>query len=161
MKHKFYLITVILSLTSILFSCKNSDDIELSDTDYIIFGHFYGMCVGEECVEIYRLEKSKLFEDTFDKYPTSQDFYDGNYIQLSQNKFEATKDLTDFFPKDLLNEANKVIGEPDAGDWGGLYIEYNFDGVRNFWLLDQMKSNVPDKYHTFFDKVNEKIGLIE
>jgi hypothetical protein len=144
----------------LLTSC-DKDDIELSNSDYIVFGHFYGECMGEQCVEIFRLEKEKLCEDTKDQYPNSNDFYSGNYVQLSQQKFDAIKDLTNSFPTDLLNETDIVIGQPDAGDWGGLYIEYNFNGVRKFWLLDQNKSNVPTKYHDFIDKVNEKIELLQ
>lgn len=51
--------------------------LELSDSDYIIFGHFYGFYIGENCIDIYRLENSKIFEDTKDKYPNSQDYYIG------------------------------------------------------------------------------------
>jgi hypothetical protein len=64
------------------------------------------------------------------------------------------------FPTDLLYETSTIIGQPDAGDWGGLYIEYSFDGVRKFWLLDKMTSNVPARYHDFIDDVNEKIAQL-
>ena len=77
------------------------------------------MCMGEQCVEIFRLEKDKLFEDTKDLYPSRIDFYDGNYVQLSKQKFNDSKDLTNYFPTELLNETDTVIGQPDAGDWGG------------------------------------------
>jgi len=60
----------------------------------------------------------------------------------------------------LLDDHDTIIGQPDAGDWGGLYIEYNKDAVRRYWLLDQMKSNVPEYLYDFIDKVNEKIALI-
>ena len=148
-------------LTIFLLTSCNIDNVELSKSDYIIFGHFYGECKGEQCVEIFRLEKDKLFEDNKDKYPNRNDFYNGNYVQLSQQKLNDNKDLINSFPTDLLTETNIVIGQPDAGDWGGLYIEYNFNGVRKFWLLDQMKSNVPVKYHNFIDKINEKIALLK
>ena len=143
-----------------LISCKK-DNVKLSNYDYIIFGHFYGECGGEGCVEIFRLEEGKLFEDDKDKYPNSNDFYVGNYVQLSDQKFINAKDLINSFPPDLLNETSTVIGQPDGGDWGGLYVEYNFNGIRKFWLLDQMKSNVPTKYHDFIDKVNEKIKKLQ
>jgi hypothetical protein len=145
----------------LLASCEKDDSIKLSDSDYIVFGHFYGECMGEQCVEIFRLEKDKLFEDTKDQYPNRNDFYVGNFVQLSQQKFNDTKDLTNYFPTDLLNETDTVIGQPDAGDWGGLYVEYYFNGVRKFWLLDQMKSNIPTKYHNFIDKINEKITQLQ
>lgn len=154
------LITTCLTVF-LLTACKKDDNVELSKSDYIIFGHFYGECIGEQCVEIFRLEQDKLFEDTKDQYPSRNSFYDGNFVQLSQQKFNDTKDLTNYFPTDLLNETDTVIGQPDAGDWGGLYVEYNSDGIRKFWLLDQMKSNVPTKYHNFIDKVNEKIEQLK
>ena len=47
--------------------------------------------------------------------------------------------MTKYFPTDLLKETERVIGQPDAGDWGELYVEYNLNGVRKFWLLDQKK----------------------
>jgi hypothetical protein len=141
-------------------SCKKSSE-ELPMPEYIIFGHFYGLCRGEKCIEIFRLEKDRLFEDTNDKYPNSINFYAGNYVQLTQQKFIDTKDLFNSFPKDLLSEKNNVIGQPDAGDWGGLYVECNFNGIRKFWLIDQMKSNVPSKYHNFIDKMNEKIKQLQ
>ena len=66
-------------------------------------------------------------------------FLTGIFIQLSQQKFIDTKELTKYFPTDLLKETETIIGQPDAGDWGGLYVMYNFNGVRKFWLLDQKK----------------------
>lgn len=155
MKKIFYSISIFLVLLS---SCEKE---EVSpEPDYLIFGHFYGFCSGERCIEIFKLEKDKLLEDTKDIYPTVSTLYEGTYTQLSQEKFDEVKDLLNQFPEDLLNETAHVIGQPDAGDWGGLYIEYSSGGFRKFWLLDQLKSNVPTKYHQFIDKVNEKISKL-
>lgn len=150
-------ILIATCLTFFLLTACKKDSIQLSASDYIVFGHFYGECMGEQCIEIFKLEQNKLFEDTKDLYPSRNNFYDGNFVELSQQKYNDTKDLISSFPTDLLSETNNVIGQPDAGDWGGLYVEYNINGVRKFWLLDQMKSNVPTKYHDFIDKANEKI----
>lgn len=65
-----------------------------------------------------------------------------------------------YFPNDLLDITEKVIGQPDAGDWGGLYIEYSRNEIRQFWLIDRNKSNVPSYLHGFIDKVNERIAMI-
>ena len=157
MKKQFF---ILCFLTITLCSCKK-DAVIPSTSDYLVFGHFYGECAGEQCVEIFRLEQNRLLEDTRDSYPNSTGFYNANYKLLTNQKFNDAKDLLNFFSNDLLTETNLVIGQPDAGDWGGLYIEYNFNGTRKFWLLDQMKSNVPTKYHNFIDKVNEKIKLIQ
>ncbi len=156
---RFFLIMI--SLTFLLLTSCKKECVELSESDYIIFGHFYGECMGEGCIEIFRLEKDKLFEDTRDQYPSRNSFYNGKYVQLPKQKFDKTKDLIKYFPTDLINETDTIIGQPDAGDWGGLYIEYSSNGVRKFWLLDKMKSNVPSKYHDFIDKINEKIKQLE
>jgi hypothetical protein len=151
---------IILFLSIIIVSCKRDHD-QVPNSDYLIFGHFYGECGGENYIEIFKLGNDNLFEDTKDQYPNTNSFYDGSYVKLSDEKFNLTKDLMDFFPYDLLNETNTVIGQTDAGDWGGLYIEYNFNGTRKFWLMDLMKTNVPAKYHNFIDKIVEKTDQLK
>lgn len=155
---KLYILTATFFLASFLTSCKKDNHVNLSDADYIIFGHFYGECIGEQCVRLFKLGEDKLFEDTKHTYPRGDSFYEGSFVQLSKEKFDLTKDLTSHFPADLLKEKETVIGQPDAGDWGGFYVEYNGNGLRKFWLLDKKKSNVPTKYHNFIDKMNEKIA---
>ena len=157
---KSQLIFVFL-LSLLLFSCQE-DEIKPSSKDYLVFGHFYGECVGgEDCVEIYKLEHNQLLEDTKDIYPSFSEFYDGNYVKLSQQQFKEAKDLMNNFPRDLWKESDKVIGQPDAGDWGGLYIEFKHKGKRKFWLIDIKKSNVPTKYHEFIAEVVETIDNIQ
>ena len=153
-------IAIIFVALILLTSCKK-EGVHLASGEYMVFGHFYGECFGEQCIEIYRLEKDQLLEDTKDQYPSSDNFYTGAYVKLPSQKYNAVKDLPSFFPSDLLLESKRVIGQPDAGDWGGFYIEYNYNGVRQFWLLDKVKGNVPLKYHSFIDKLNEKIDLLK
>jgi len=149
-------------LIFLLTSCKKNECIEFSNSDYIVFGHFYGQCIGEHCVEIYKLQQDKLFEDSNDFYPlTINGFYTGNYVQLSQQKFAETKDLFQYFPADLLKETQTIFGMPDAGDWGGYYIEYYINGMRKYHFFDKMFSKVPAKYHQFLNKVNEKIQQLQ
>ena len=69
----------------------------------------------------------------------------------------------DQFPEQLYSETDHVLGQPDAGDWGGIYVEIKHvnDPARSgFWLLDQMESNMPQVYNDFVDQINEKIHLI-
>lgn len=125
------------------------------------FGHFYSECEGEYCVEIFKLENGKLFEDTTDVYPSRTTSYIGEYVQLSEQKYFDTKDLFNDFPQELLDEKSIVIGKPDISDLGGIYIEYNCNGKSQFWLIDQVDQNVPTKYHVFIDKINEKIWHLQ
>ncbi len=154
-------IFVSLLITSLFFltSCKKEDS--NPGIDYLIFGHFYGFCQGEECIEIFKLDEEKLYEDTNDTYPSADDFYEGDFVELSNERYQVVSDLLDYFPSDLLDETDTVLGAPDASDGGGLYIEISQNGVRDFWLLDQFKENVPDQYHYFMDSVNAKIQLLQ
>jgi hypothetical protein len=153
-------IICLIAISFSIASCKKEKKDKLA-YDHFIFGRFYGMCAGEECIEIFKLEDGKLFEDTKDEYPNYQTFYNGNFVQLSDVQYQQTKDIFNFFPSDLLNETEIIIGSPDAGDWGGHYIEYNHNGTKRFWLLDKMKMNVNPKYHLFIDKLNEKIDSLK
>lgn len=138
-------------------ACSKSDDINFKENDYLIFGHFYGECIGEGCVETFKLTDTKLFEDTYDNYSTVNDF---NFVELSNDKFLLVKDLIDYFPSSLMEMEQEVIGCPDCGDWGGLFVRHSNDNVVKGWRIDQMKDNVPISLHKFIDKVNEKIALI-
>lgn len=139
--------------------CKPSLD-NPSTADFFVFGRFYGECSGEECNELFKLENGKLYEDTKDDYPSSEHYYSGSFVELPSTKYEWVKQLTDDFPMELWKESSHVIGQPDAGDWGGLYIEYYKNGLHGFWLLDEMKDHVPSSYHHFIDRVNEKVDTL-
>ncbi len=160
----FGIVAVLLLL--VITSCDKKDQIaepQIGDLDYFVFGHFYGKCGGEGCIEIYRLDGSSLMEDTTDVYPNAETAYDGKYIPLANEKFELVKDIVDFFPDSLYSETENIIGSPDAGDWGGVYVEirYKEDAAKSgFWLLDQNSYNLPDVYNKFVTRINEKIILI-
>mgnify|MGYP000353067953 CR=1 FL=1 len=137
-------------------SCNKDNEIELNQTDFLIFGHFYGECIGEECVETFKLTNKKLFEDSNDNY-SGTGF---NFIELGNDQFEQVNDLTDYFPNQLLCSTENNFGCPDCADHGGLFIQYSENGNVQSWRIDQSQSSVPDYLHEFMDQVKEKIDLI-
>jgi len=149
----FTLITV-----GILFSCNNDDDgdITINEQNFLVFGHFYGECGGEDCIETFKLTDEKLFEDTIDDY-SGQNL---EFEELENGIFLQVNDLPDFFPNQLLNESETVFGCPDCADGGGIFIQYSENGNVKSWRIDQVKSNVSSYLHDFIDEVNEKIGII-
>lgn len=142
--------------TSIITSCKSDDDVTLADEDYLIFGHFYGFCFGEGCVETFKLTGTALFEDTKDDYAGIE----FDFIKLPDAKFEQVNDITSYFPDKLLEETEAILGCPDCADGGGLFIQLSDKGQIKSWRIDQMKQGVPEYLHDFMDKVNEKIGML-
>lgn len=152
MRNFMFLLVVALTFSS----CNSDDDATFEDGDYLIFGHFYGMCVGETCVETFKLTDNRLYEDSLDDY-TATDF---KFYQLGQDLFDQVKDLKNDFPEQLLLEDETFFGCPDCADGGGLLIQLFKDGKLYTWKIDQMKENVPEYLHDFMDKVNAKIALI-
>lgn len=150
---------LLILTTAVMFA--SCEPLDIKNADYFIFGHFYGECMGKGCVEIFKLEDENLFEDENDTYPASTKFYVAKWKLIDIEEYEKIKDLKELFPEKLFDESKIVIGQPDAGDWGGIYIEVKVGDVHKFWLIDKMRSNVPEEYHEFLDKVEEKINLIQ
>lgn len=151
MKNLFLLII----LSFVLTSCESQDE-NLNDQDYLIFGHFYGMCIGDGCVQTFKLTDNELFKDKLKDYSGEN----LKFVSLEIEKFDLVKDLMNDFPKQLLNEKETFLGCPDCADGGGLFIQYSNNGNLRTWRIDQTKSNVPDYLHPFMDRVNAKIALL-
>lgn len=146
-----------------LLACSKKDD-DASGSNQaanaqtqLIFGHFYGMCGGETCIETFKLTDSKLLEDTIDSYSGTGPFH---FLALEDQKFLETRDLVDFLPARLLVERDSTFGCPDCADQGGIFIQYTKGGSVKTWRIDQAKDNVPDYLYELMDKVNEKIDAI-
>jgi len=149
-------IVAVLVLSLSIISCSKEDE-TLSNSVDLIFGHYYGECIGESCIETFKLTDTKLFEDTNDNYTASDDY---NFVELSDAKFELAQDLIDLIPEELLEEDDQIFGCPDCGDWGGIYVQYRQGDTVQEWQIDMVKESIPDYLHTFVDAINEKIALI-
>ncbi len=161
MKAKF--ISVLCAALFLAFpGCNKDDDANPpADFEYFLFGHFYGFCHGEQCIEIFKIENGKLYEDTNDIYPRYDEAYEGEYILLDAAKYELVKNLPDKMPEALFAETQTVIGQPDAGDWGGFYAEIQRDGELQWWLIDTMKDNLPEYLHDFTDELQAAVTLLQ
>lgn len=153
----------LISLFALIFfsilvtSCNENDyEINLVQNDYLIFGHFYGQCIGDGCVQTFKLTNEKLYEDLNHNYSGAP----FNFVELENEIFNTVISLMDAFPSQLISETEEFLGCPDCADQGGLYIEYKKEGVIKKWKIDQSKSQVPNYLHDFIDTINEKIGII-
>lgn len=143
-------------------ACKKDEKPSPVESEYIIFGHFYGMCGGEQCVEIFKWDCCHIYEDTNDNYPSITEKYKPSFIELNYNEHDSVSFLMNSIPAELFSENQKVIGMPDAGDWGGLYFEIKQkDQEVKYWYIDQMKANVPVYLHSFIDDINTAIKRLQ
>lgn len=151
-------ITLVFLIFLVVLACNSDTDseININEQNFLVFGHFFGECFGEGCIETFKLTDDSLFEDTIDDY-NGQNM---EFIALENETFEQVKDLATFFPNQLLNQNETVFGCPDCADGGGLFIQYSENGTVTSWRIDLNKASVPNYLHDFMDKVNEKIALI-
>ena len=140
-----------------LLACEPSGIEPVGDYQYFIFGHFYGECMGEGCVEIFRIKDGKLYEDTRDRYPDFGSAYHANWEKRDQSDYELVKNLPPQLPKGLRDIRDKVVGQPDAGDWGGLYIEMKDSSGRKYWFVDKNTTNLPGELHAFVNAVGQAV----
>jgi hypothetical protein len=140
--------------------CKKEEAEFTPDT--VVFGSFYGECLGEKCIEMYKLDVvgRHLYEGTQDQYPAGATPYGGSFVQLPDSLYPKVSDLPALIPAQLRREPNAVFGQPDAGDWGGYYLEVTHDGRQQVWLIDTQKSNIPTYLHPLVDQLEAKLRLI-
>ena len=122
--------------------------------DSLVFGHFYGECLGDGCVKTFLLTKDALYQDTLHYYTPYGRFA---WSKLPDTTFEEVKHLMDLFPQQLAAEPDSILGCPDCTDGGGLHIEYVSASSKKLWRIDQMQNNVPAYLHAFMDTVNSYI----
>ena len=141
--------------------CTEDEPLIGQEYDYVIFGHFYGFCVGEECVEIFKLENETLFEDSLDNYPSNEVPYQGDYVELTEDLYNLVSDIPMLIPGELLNITKSRIGCPDCTDGGGIFIQIKIGDEVRYWLIDQFLSNVPEELHNFINTINNRISLLQ
>lgn len=151
---------IYLVLPLLILGCDDDNDTlnsplnGLNQTDYLIFGHYYGFCQGEDCVVTYKLTSNKLYEDTKDPYGGSGPF---NFVLQPGDQFDIAKHLRNKLPARLLQEKDQTFGCPDCADQGGLFIQVSIRGSVQTWRLDQNERNVPGYLHDFMESVNDTI----
>jgi len=129
----------------------------------ITFGRYYARCFGNQCVETFKLIDITLLEDTVDKYPASGTYYQGNFIDFKGSEKVKTSEILSNFPLELLDSKLITYGTPDAGDWGGIYLEYEDGNHHRYWFVDLYTKNIPKyliEYVTLIDKKITEIGKI-
>jgi len=175
---KLKLFLSVLFVLLLFSSCENEENLFIenpgSDTEIeaistnelasrgptITFGRYYGKCQGKACVEIFKLIDITLLEDSLDKYPTTGGFYQGSFRDFKGSEKIKTSDILPSFPLELLDSKLIIYGTPDAGDWGGIYLEYQ-DGLHHrYWLLDLKVQNNPRNLRAYVSLIDKKITEI-
>jgi hypothetical protein len=149
---------VLFLLTAATFwGCKDKD---VFDDDYVVVGRFFGFCMGESCIETYKITPSGLQEDSKDGYPNQVDFYEGDYFNLPGDDYNLAKLLRDSFPRQLLMETDTVFGCPDCADQGGYYLEIKNATEHRFWIIDKTDFNTPEYIRNYIISVDSIVDKL-
>ncbi|MEY4134257.1 MAG: hypothetical protein RL386_607 [Bacteroidota bacterium] len=155
-----YLRSMLLFFLSLflLSTCEKEEGLKLEKGDYLIFGHFYGKCIGEQCVETFKLTEDQLFEDSRDDFSGTEFNFS---LLLGEDKFRQVRELKDIFPNQLLQTGDTTFGCPNCADQGGFLLQYAENGRIKTWRIDPVEENIPDYLHLFSEKLREKIDLLQ
>lgn len=154
-------VAIVFAFLGLATNCKEDNGINSPyDNSYIVFGSYFGMCSGESCIEIFKIDNGALYEDTTDIYPIPQ-LYEGKFVQLPQSKYNMVKDIITKVPKQLLSDTNTIFGIPDAHDQGGIYLELKVDGKRRFWMMDTYTNRLPEYLRIFSNTLKEYINKLQ
>lgn len=173
---KFKITISILLVVLVSVSCHDDEIYNLEDEAKVetfakadsrnatlVFGRYYGKCEGDYCVKIFKLKNKQLKEAVKSSRPAFGEFYEGVFSMIKvSDKINITELFSDF-PSMLLRskETHSIIGLPDAGDWGGIYLEYKDEKLHKQWFLDLNANNLPKELVNYTSLINEKINLIE
>lgn len=143
---------VVLSVVA----CKKSAE-KLESNDYVMFGHYYGFCMGEQCVETYMLRDSKLYENQEAVYGGAEG---AEYVQLSSALYDEVYDLESAIPSELTELPDSTFGIPDSHDQGGVMLKIKKGDVIQRWSIDNDLDAIPAYLHAIVNLIHEKITLI-
>ncbi|GAA4843498.1 hypothetical protein GCM10023331_30550 [Algivirga pacifica] len=115
------------------------------NSDYIVFGHAYGYCMGN-CSLYFKAENKRLYKDNLKGaygFPESDSF---ESKALDQEDYQLyTEHILPVIPSELLAQPSQTFGCPDCADQGGYILQYKAKGdtLKN-WHLDTNQSALPE-----------------
>lgn len=174
MKKKYVALIAFLGMFLLVMCTADPIDVEIeeetkartsvnTEPKIVVFGRYYGRCIGNNCVEIYRFDGSNIYEDINEKRPGHDDFFEGNFKHLVEldvrlNLFKLVNELP---YEHLTSLRGNIVGDPGAYGQGVYYLEYQDTFIRKFWIIDTDKSNTPKEIHPYTDLLGEMIDIIE
>ena len=149
-------LSLLLVAVTLITSCSEQ---KTGQKDYFIFGSFYGMCLGFDCVRYYKIENGVLYTDALKRYPGGGNSNTYQFNAYNGVYHNALLNLSASLPANIYNEPES-IGAPDASDQGGYYIEVHSNGHTNQWKIDKNQQAVPTYLHAMCDSMDHYLQVL-
>lgn len=158
-----YLFTVLCIST---IGCTKTNE-EKDDKDYaeaIVFGRFIspGCFDSEFCVEIFKMDKNGLKEDTNDNFPDNSGYYNGNFaIALSQSDYSSIESLLrSNIPDELLQLNSGYVGSFPSWNTNNYYFEYKSSSIHKYWIIDgSFDGSLGSTLQNFIQQIQESVNI--
>lgn len=121
---------------------------------FIIFevGGFACEC-GGHCSTSFVLENQQLVRI---RYEWCQFESEIDRLDMPEEKRALVNNLALAVPKRLFS-SQQVIGQPDAGDWGGYRIRIVTGDQYRVWFIDTMEDNLPNWIKPFQRRIRQTL----
>ena len=151
------LISVLTFVALALVSCSKDMSNPVNPGDYLIFGTFYGECLGN-CSHFFMIRDGLLFMDDVEigipeEIPFTND-------PMSSADYDLAVELQEEFPSDLTDSDKRIYGCPDCHDQGGVYLELNNSEGRFKWRIDTDDDEQSEAISTYKKRVMEVVSLL-
>jgi hypothetical protein len=141
------------------YGCKEKSN--ATSSDFLVFGQFYGECVGENCVQIFKVTQESLYKSDLKQYPKRTEFYNTTYSEAASTYHSEALTLLTTIPRLLKDTvSNTEFGCADCADGGGLYLEYKTGNTHKFWIIDKVRSNISTELHPYVQQVENVLELL-
>lgn len=133
--------------------------------EFIVFGQFTepNNCFGDidQCINIYKIDASGVFEDANSNVPSSNQPLNGEYTEgKSPNAYNNIQELfrNNPIPEELLNSPSGTIGS--APTWANnFYIEYKTENGYQHWIIDgSFDGSLPNSIQQFVNVISQAVN---
>jgi hypothetical protein len=137
-----------------------------NEPEFIVFGTYTdpGNCFGsiDQCVNIYKMDASGLFEDADSNTPNGLQPMNGNYSETrTVNAYQNVSQLfkNNPLPSELLNAPSGKVGT--APTWANnFYVEYKTSTTYKYWILDgSFDGSLPSAIQNYLSTIQQAVNL--
>ncbi len=156
-----FLCSILFVLT--LSNCTMVDPVraELEINPVLVFGTYYGFC-GGDCAHLYKIENQKLYADQ--GIDNLYLFRDRELPFATEPRpeedYAKAKFLISDFPNQLLQEEQQTLGNPDAHDQGGIFLELTMGEEVKKWYLDTSTERLPEYLQEYAKQVMAVVEML-
>ncbi len=168
MKNNFLKYVIVACMIFSISSCLKVEPPPATgnEPEFIVFGSYTdpGNCFGavDQCVNIYKMDATGLFEDTDSNTPSGMQPLSGNFTE--DRAINDYTNVTELFknnplPAELLNSPSGKLGT--APNWANnFYVEYKTATSYKYWIIDgSFDGSLNPAIQSYVNIISQAVGI--